>query len=50
MDIPLKQLNDEPPAPSARVPSARVPALPATVDAGIAWMLAKDPASGRPTC
>ncbi len=43
MDILLAQLNDEAPAPSVKVPG-----LPASVDASIAWMLRKDPAQRPP--
>ena len=43
MDLLVKQVNDEPVPPSSRNP-----ALPATVDAAIAWMMRKD-RGDRPT-
>jgi serine/threonine-protein kinase len=43
MDILLKQLNEE-----AVPPSAHFSDLPTSVDAGIAWMLKKDPAQRPP--
>ncbi len=43
MDILLKQIGTPPPAPSS-VHAA----LPASVDAGVLWMLAKDPADRPP--
>jgi len=43
MDILLKQLNEE-----AVPPSAHFSDLPTSVDAGIAWMLQKDPAQRPP--
>jgi serine/threonine-protein kinase len=43
MELLLKQMKEEPPAPSSRNS-----ALPAAVDAAIAWMMQKDP-SKRPS-
>jgi serine/threonine-protein kinase len=43
MDILLKQIGEEPPAPSSIVPG-----LPAAVDQGVLWMLRKDPAERPP--
>jgi serine/threonine-protein kinase len=43
MEILLKQMGTPPPAPSSVNP-----ALPASVDAGVLWMLAKDPADRPP--
>lgn len=43
MEILLKQISEEPPPPSAHNPQ-----LPASVDAGIAWMLKKDPGERPP--
>ncbi|HTJ43930.1 MAG TPA: serine/threonine-protein kinase [Kofleriaceae bacterium] len=43
MDILLKQIGEPPPAPSSRNED-----LPASVDQGVLWMLAKDPSERPP--
>ena len=43
MEILLQQINDVPPPPSSKNPE-----LPASVDAGVLWMLKKDPSERPP--
>jgi eukaryotic-like serine/threonine-protein kinase len=43
MEILLQQINDAPPPPSSKNPE-----LPASVDAGVLWMLRKDPSERPP--